>query len=167
MIKDEKPILSKLAPEIQEAIPLVVEHVLKIDEIRQIHKRDQEKQSETKKKRKRTFNTSFACIGTSSEKMAMLALNKEESEVRKMKVEALRAVMSEKMEFQTSSLKRGNKWKTRVELLEMVESYYASKVTELNHIIEATLKKELKQFPPLTPCRATQTLEDATASHDC
>jgi hypothetical protein len=33
MIKDEMPILSKLAPEIQEAIPLVINHVLKIDEI--------------------------------------------------------------------------------------------------------------------------------------
>ncbi len=93
MIKDEKPILSKLAPEIQETIPLVINHVLKIDEIHQIHKRDQEKLSETKKKRK-----------------------------------------------------------TRVELLEMVETYYASKVVELNCAIEATLEKELKQFPPLTPC---------------
>ena len=152
MIKDEKTILSKLAPEIQEAIPLVIDHMLKIDEIHQIHQRDQEKLSETKKKRKQTFNTSFACTGTSSERIAMLALNKEESEVKKLKVEALRTVMSEKMEFSASSLKRGNKWKTRVELLEMVETYYASKVAELNHAIEATLEKELKQFPPLTPC---------------
>ena len=106
MIKDKKPILSKLAPEIQEENPLVIDHVLKIDEIHQIHKRDQEKLSETKKKRKQTFNTSFTCTGTSSERIAMLALNKEESEVKKLKVEALRTVMSEKMEFSASSLKR-------------------------------------------------------------
>jgi hypothetical protein len=62
--------------------------MLKINEIWQTHQRDQEKQSETKK-RKQTFHTSFACIGISTEKMAMLALNKEESEVNKMNVEAL------------------------------------------------------------------------------
>ncbi len=96
----------------------------------------------------------------------MLALNKEESEVKKLKVEARRTVMSKKLEFSASSLKRGNKWKTRVELLEMVETYYASKVAELNHAIEATLEKELKQFPPLTPCQATHSSADVTATHN-
>jgi hypothetical protein len=72
--------------------------------------------------------------------------------------------MSEKMEFSASSLQRGNKWKTRVELLEMVETNYASKVVELNCAIETTLEKELKQFPPLTPCQATHSSADITAT---
>jgi len=152
MIKDEKPTLSKLDMEIQKAVPIVVDHVLKIDSIRENYEKEREKSKETKKKRKRTFDTSFACIGTSLDRLAMLSLNKEEAEVRKLKVEQLRNVMMEKMGFVEEKLKNGIKWKTREELLALVEEYYAGKVQELNVTIKEMLDKELTRFPAVTPC---------------
>ena len=86
MIRDEKPTLSNLSNEIQEAIPLVVDHVLKINEVRQTFERNKEKEKEGKKNQKHTFDTSFTCIGSSADRMTMLALNKEESQVEKLKV---------------------------------------------------------------------------------
>ena len=67
MIHNKKPTLSNLSNEIQEAIPLVVNHVLKIDEVCQTFERNKEKEKEGKKKWKHTFDMSFACIGTSAD----------------------------------------------------------------------------------------------------
>ena len=86
MICNKKPILSNLSNEIQEAISLVVDHVLKINEVHQTFERNKEKEKESKKKWKHTFDTLFACIRTSADQMTMLALNKEESQVEKLKV---------------------------------------------------------------------------------
>ena len=152
MIRDEKPTLSNLSDEIQEAIPLVVDHVLKIDEVRQTFERNKEKEKESKKKRKRTFDTSFACIGTSADRMTMLALNKEESQVEKLKVIPLREAMKEKMNFSEADLKNGTKWKPKKELLTMVDKFYGEKAKEMNKEVEATLEKELTRFPAFTPC---------------
>lgn len=163
MIKDEKPTLSKLDEEIQKAIPIVVDHVLKINSIRENYEKEREKSKETKKKRKRTFDTSFACIGTASDRMAMLSLNKEEAEVRKLKVEPLRSAMMEKMGFPAEQLKNGQKWKTKDELLDLVEVYYSGKVSELNETISGLLEKELSRFPSVTPC-ATLDLGPSTPS---
>ncbi len=82
----------------------------------------------------------------------MLALNKEESEVRQLNVEPLRKTMMKQMAFPEEQLKNGQKWKTKHELLTHVETSYVEKVKELNHTIEEILEKELAQFLQLTPC---------------
>jgi hypothetical protein len=96
---------------------------------------------ETKKKQCRTFETSFACIGTSANCLAMLVLSKEESEVRQLNVEPLWKAMMEQMAFPDKQLINGQKWKTKQELLTLVETYYVEKVKELNHTIEEILEK--------------------------
>ena len=55
MIKDEKLTLSRLDEEISEAVPLVVEHVLQVHEIRDAYEKDKKAIKETKKKRKHTL----------------------------------------------------------------------------------------------------------------
>lgn len=152
MIDNEKSCTSNLRDEIHKTIPMVVEQVLKIDEVRQAYKRNKRKEKENKKKQKHTFDTSFVCIGTSANRVTMLALNKEESHVWKLKVEDLQNVMTQKLGFSEDQLKNSTKWKTKVELHTMVDSYYAEKAKSLSKTIEEVLEKELTKFPAITPC---------------
>lgn len=93
----------------------------------------------------------------------MLALNKEESEVKQLNVEPLWKAMMEQMAFPEEQLKNDQKWKTKQELLTLIETYYATKVKELNHTIEAILEKELAQFLQLTPCGSLSLLLEPAA----
>jgi len=79
------------------------------------------------RKWKSTFDTLFAWIRTATDQSTMLSLNKEELEVRKLKVESLQKVMIEKIEFQEADLKLSAKWKPKVDLFATVEKFYAEK----------------------------------------
>jgi hypothetical protein len=54
------------------------------------------------------------------------------------------------MAFLEEQLKNGQKWKSKQELLTLVETLYMEKVKRLNYTIEAILEKELAQFLLLT-----------------
>ena len=84
--------------------------------------------------------------------MTMLALNKEEAQVRKLKVEVLRETMIKTMNFDKSQLQNRLKWKMQKELHMMVETFYAEKAKDINKQVEEALERELSKFPAVTPC---------------
>ncbi len=70
------------------------------------------------------------------------------------------------MGFTEDKLKNGVKWKTKEELLALVEEYYAGKVQELNAIKEM-LEIELTPFPPITPCASLDLTLSTPSKQSC
>ena len=163
LLKNEnvKPLLNESEKIVDEVVKLTKDHLSTFDSLVQ---RKRKREESTAAVRRVRFSTKNAHVLTAPVTQAALRYSKELSGVESMKVDDMRTHMTQKLAFTIADLQKANprgfKWKTKKEMMEMIQKHYDEKWDETVREIEEEVAQNLIHPRPTAAIARAETVTE-------